>query len=42
MMGDISGLKLLEIMKVVDQDVCVQLSDAAFGKEINDWLKKLE
>ena len=25
-------------LKVVDQDVCVQLSDAEYGKELNDWL----
>ncbi len=36
------GPRLLEIMKVVDQDVCVQLSDAEYGKELNDWLKKVE
>ena len=36
------GSKLLEIMKVVDQDVCVQFSDADFGKELNAWLKKVE
>ena len=36
------GAKLLEIMKVVDQDVCVQLSDAEYGREVIDWLKKVE
>ena len=36
------GAKLLEIMKVDDASVSVQLSDAAFGKELNDWLKKME
>ena len=36
------GPKLLEIMKVVDQDVGVQLSDAEFGNELNDWLKKVD
>lgn len=36
------GPRLLEIMKVVDRDVCVQLSDAEYGKELNDWLKKVE
>ena len=36
------GPRLLEIMKVVDQDVGVQLSDAEFGKEVNDWLKKMD
>ena len=36
------GSKLIEIMKVVDQDVCVQLSDAEYGKEVIDWLKKVE
>ena len=38
----IGGPRLLEILKVVDQDVCVQLSDAEFGKELNVWLKKLD
>ena len=36
------GAKLLEIMKVVDASVSVQLSDADFGKELNAWLKKME
>ena len=36
------GPRLLEIMKVVDQVVCVQLSDAEYGKELNDWLKTVE
>ena len=36
------GAKLLEIMKVDDASVSVQLSDADFGKELNDWLKKVE
>ena len=36
------GAKLLEIMKVDDASVSVQLSDADFGKELNDWLKKME
>ena len=36
------GPKLLEIMKVVDQNVGIQLSDAEFGKEVNDWLKKMD
>ena len=36
------GTKLLEIMKVVDQDVGVQLSDAEYGREVIDRLKKAE
>ena len=36
------GTKLIEIMKVVDQDACVQLSDAEYGREVIDWLKKVE
>ena len=36
------GAKLLEIMKVVDASVSVQLSDAEFGKEVNAWLKKVD
>ena len=36
------GPKSLEIMKVADASVSVQLSDADFGKELNDWLKKVE
>ena len=36
------GPKSLEIMKGTDASVSVQLSDADFGKELNDWLKKVE